>query len=134
MEANINDFIIADLPIRIIFTPSRYNGMHLLRSFEPFRVPHIDGTPHLEVTVDDTTPPMPKERRERIRTFDTGNGDTVVDLLDDGGYQFIIRDIRDYDCCLLQSDKGFHHCRVALNGNYDMRCYGLSVLPNTALY
>ncbi len=34
---------------------------------------------------------------ERIRTFDTGNGYTVVDLLDDGGYQFIIRDIRGYD-------------------------------------
>lgn len=126
MDASINDFVIADLPIRIIFAESRYNGMHLLHSFEPFRVSHIEGEPYFEMTVDDSICPIPKVRRERIRTFETGNGDTVVDLLDDGGYQFIIRDLRGYDCCMLQSDKGFHHCRAALNGNYDMRCFGLN--------
>ena len=30
------------------------------------------------------------------------------------------------DCCLLQSNKDFSDCRCALNGNYDMRCFGLN--------
>ena len=123
---SVNDFVLADLPIRIIFVESRFNGMHLIRSFEPFRVDHIDGDPILEVTIDDSTPPYPKSQRERIRTFDTGNGDTVVDLLPTGGYQFIIRDLNGYDCCMLQSDKEFRHCKIALNGNYNMRCFGLN--------
>lgn len=122
----MNDFVLAELPIRINFAESRFNGMHLIPSFEPFRVAHTDEEPFLEVTIDDSTPSYPKAQRERIRTFDTGNGDTIVDQLPDGGYQFIIRNINGYDCCLLQADKEFRHCRVALNGNYNMRCFGLN--------
>lgn len=69
---------------------------------------------------------MPRERRHRIRAFDSGNGDTIVDRLDDGGYQYIIKDINGRGCCLLITDKDFYNCRCALNGNFVMRDYGLN--------
>ena len=69
---------------------------------------------------------MPKERRERIRKFDTGNGETVVDLIDDGGYQYIIKNIEGAECALLRSNKEFTECHCALNGNYNMRSFGLN--------
>ena len=39
--------------------------------------------------VDDTLHPVPKKQRSRIRVFDTGNGDTAVDRLEDGGWETV---------------------------------------------
>ena len=124
---NINKFRIADFNVSIIFKESRYNSMRLLPSFEPFRVNEFpDEKCFFQLTVDDALPAIKGEGRERIGKFDTGNGDTIVDRLPDGGYQYIIKDINGADCCLLQSNKDFSDCRVALNGNYNMRCFGLN--------
>ena len=101
--------------------------MRLLPSFEPFRVEQLDdGDLFFQLTVDDELPAIKGEGRERIGKFDTGNGDTIVDSLPNGGYQYIIKDINGGDCCLLQSNKDFSDCRVALNGNYNMRSFGLN--------
>lgn len=101
--------------------------MRLLPSFEPFRVGQFtDDDLFFQLTVDDSLPAIKGEGRERIGKFDTGNGDTIVDRLPSGGYQYIIKDINGADCCLLQSNKDFSDCRVALNGNYNMRCFGLN--------
>jgi hypothetical protein len=128
MEAlNINKFRIADHNLRIIFHDSSLNSIRLVPSLEPFRYNFEDDEEILfQLTVDDTLKPVSKEERERIRTFDTGNGDTVVDQLADGGYQYIIRDTKGNDCCLLQCNKDFSDCHCALNGNYNMRCFGLN--------
>ena len=103
--------------------------MFLLRSFEPFRTDEQHDELFFQLTVDDSLPPIREGReriRKRIRTFDTGNGDTVVDRLPNGGYQDIIKDIHGGECCLLQTNKDFSDCHCALNGNYDMRCFGLN--------
>ena len=100
--------------------------MRLLPSFEPFRVGQFTDDLFFQLTVDDSRPAIKGEGRERIGKFDTGNGDTIVDRLPSGGYQYIIKDINGADCCLLQSNKDFSDCRVALNGNYNMRCFGLN--------
>ncbi len=113
----INNFRIADFDIQIIFRETDVNGMHLLSSFEPFRIKEVSENVFFRLTVDDTLRPVPKEKRQRIRAFDTGNGDTIVDRVDDGSYQYIIKDINGSDCCLLQSNKDFSDCRCALNGN-----------------
>ena len=124
---NINKFRIADHNLRIIFHDSSLNSIRLVPSLEPFRYNFEDDEEILfQLTVDDTLKPVSKEERERIRTFDTGNGDTVVDQLADGGYQYIIRDTKGNDCCLLQCNKDFSDCHCALNGNYNMRCCGLN--------
>ena len=123
---SIYDFRVAEHDIRIIFEDSEKNGMHLLPSFEPFRAKNDGQNLFFQLTIDDTLRPVPKEQRERIRTFDTGNGDTVVDQTADGGYQYIIKDLRGHECCLLIANKDFSECHCALNGSYNMRKFGLN--------
>ncbi len=101
--------------------------MRLLPSFGSFRVEEaLDINLFFQLVVDDTLRPIKKENRERIRSFETGNGETIVDRLNNGGYQYIIKDIKGGECALLQTNKDFSDCRCALNGNYDMRCFGLN--------
>lgn len=125
-ETGVHHFNIAELNVRIVFNDTRVNNMKLIPSFETFRRKEPQDDLFFQLTVDDSIRPVPRERRERIRKFDTGNGDTIVDKLDDGGYQFIIKNINNSDCCLLQSNKDFSECRCALNGNHEMRSFGLN--------
>ena len=37
-----------------------------------------------------------------------------------------IKDLKENSCCLLQTNNNFSDCRCALNGNYDMRSFGLN--------
>ena len=124
--ASINHFRIAEHNIRIVFEDSEINSLALIDSFQPFKVDKTDEDLLFQLTVDDNLQPVPKERRHRIRAFDSGNGDTIVDRLDDGGYQYVIKDINGRGCCLLITDKDFYNCRCALNGNFVMRDYGLN--------
>lgn len=125
---NVHYYTIAEHNIKIIYAESSANDKRLLPSFAPFEVADdIDDNQLLfKLTVDDTLPPYPKDKRERVRVFDTGNGDICVDKLDNGGYQYIIKDLNGADCCLLQTNKQFSDCRCALNGSYNMRCFGLN--------
>lgn len=123
---SINYFRIADLNIKIVFKESSRNSVALLPSFAPFKVEKPEGEMFFELTVDDSLAPIPKERRTRIRKFETGNGDTVVDKIDDGGYQYIIKNLAGNECCLLETNKDFNKCACALKGSYNMRCYGLN--------
>ena len=120
-------FRIAELNIKITFKESPHNSMRLLPSFEPFIVKEFtENGLFFQLTVDDALHPVDKQHRERIRNFDTGNGHTIVDHCDTGGYQYIIKDIDGYDCCLLQTNEDFSQCRCALNGSYNMRSFGLN--------
>lgn len=101
--------------------------MELLPSFLPFIIDSESvGTDNIlfTLTVDDSL--RPSKERDLIRKFDTGNGDTVVYRLPDGGYQYIIRDVHGRDCCLLMTDRQFRNCRCALNGSCNMRTFGLN--------
>lgn len=120
------DYVLADFNIRIIFKDARANGVGLVPSFEPFLTGSAKGGLLFQMTVDDALPPAKGRERERIDKFDTGNGETVVDRLPGGGYQFIIKDIGGGECCLLQTNKDFTDCRCALNGNHGMRRFGLN--------
>lgn len=122
-ESNL--FRIADHTIRIVFENTTVNTMKLLPAFNVFRsdVETDDGL-LFSLTVDDCL--KPRRDKELIRKFDTGNGDTVVHLLSDGGYQYIIRDTEGRDCCLLQTNRDFSECVCALNGTWNMRSFGLN--------
>jgi hypothetical protein len=121
-----HNFKIAELNVRIVFADSEKNNIKLLPSFAPFSTEAFKEDLFFQLTVDDQLRPVPKEERKHIRNFDTGNGDTIVDKLEDGGYQYIIKDIKGADCCLLITNKDFSDCRCALNGNYNMRSFGLN--------
>lgn len=118
-------FNIAGLNVRLQFADSDKNGMRLLPSFKSFlSEPYDDDDLLFTLTVDDTL--RPEQEKTLVRTFDTGNGDTVVYRLPDGGYQYIIRDTRNRDCCLLIANQQFTDCRCALNGDWVMRSFGLN--------
>lgn len=119
-----NFFLIAGHQICIRFADLTVNSMTLLPSFRAFQCSQESDDLLFTLTVDDTIRPVGK--RKLVRKFDTGNGDTLVYQLLDGGYQFIIRDIRDRDCCLLIANSNFSDCRCALNGDWVMRSFGLN--------
>ena len=117
---------IAGHYIRLHFTGDG-NGMHLLPSMQGFICPDNCAESNdllFSLTIDDTL--RPAKDKQLIRKFDTGNGDTVVHRLSNGGYQYIIRDIAGNDCCLLITDRTFQHCHCALNGDWIMRSFGLN--------
>lgn len=120
-------YIIADWEVEVEYvTEDAMTGPHLIPSLEPFEAGDRVGQKLLSLTVDNNLRPIAREQRERIRTFDTGNGDTVVDRLQNGGYQYVIRDIAGNDCALLITNADFTECRCALAGNMDMRRFGLN--------
>ena len=120
-------FRIAGLYVKIIFLPSQRNSVSLIPSFQPFACKEVaDSDLFFQIDVDDNLRPVPKDQRSLIRDFDTGNGNIIVYQLTDGGYQYIIKDINGYSCALLITNKNFVHCHCALNGNYDMRSFGLN--------
>ncbi len=120
-------FCIAGHNIRISFNDDdSQNNMGLLPSFQPFAIKDEpeNSTYLLTIDVDDSL--RPAKEKKLVRKFDTGNGDTVVHQLADGGYQYIVRDIMGNDCCLLITNDKFSHCRCALNGDWTMRSFGLN--------
>lgn len=120
-----NYFRIADLNVCIRFADGQTNDMSLLPAFKVFRSDEAASDElFFTLLVDDNVRPV--KDRQLVRKFDTGNGDTVVYQLPDGGYQYIIRDIYDRDCCLLVCNADFTSCRCALNGDYTMRSFGLN--------
>ncbi|MBR1933974.1 MAG: hypothetical protein IJ841_09865 [Prevotella sp.] len=123
---NSHYFCIGGHRIGISFADATQgDGMHLLPSFGAFR--SEEGGEEgllLRLTVDPDL--RPARDRKLVRKFDTGNGDTLVYQLPDGGYQYIIRDTHDRDCCLLITNADFSQCRCALNGDWTMRSFGLN--------
>lgn len=119
-------FKIAEFNIGITFKKSRYNDLSLIESLVPFRIKKPSERLFFHLTVDDDLKPAKHQKRDRIREFETGNGNTTVDHLANGGYQYIIKDLKENSCCLLQTNSNFSDCRCALNGNYDMRSFGLN--------
>ncbi len=125
MTTETHYFRIAELNLAITFHQPHTENMGLIPSLEPFRT---DAAPDVmfHLSVDANTTPVTADDCERIRVFDTGNGDTVVDRLCNGGYQYLVKDTNGSDCCLLRTDKHFKDCRCALFGSYDMRSFGLN--------
>lgn len=117
-------FNIADFNVKIIFTDTNTDNINLLPSFLPFRETTVKNEDILfKLTINNDITPCPAER---IGTFDTGNGDTIVETLSDGGYQYVIKDISGNECCILQTDKYFSDCYCTLKGNFNMRQFGLN--------
>jgi hypothetical protein len=99
-----------------------------MRSYYPFLVDGEEAERHellYEITIDDDLKPIATDDKERIRTFETGNGDIVIDEMKSGGHQFIFKDLAGTECCLLQVSEYGNEIKCALTGNFDMRSYGV---------
>ncbi len=121
---NSSSFCIAGHIVNITFADTSINNFYLLPSYLPFRCDKSPVEPLLTLTVDDSL--QPARDRSLVRKFDTGNGDTIVHRLSDGGYQYIIKDICGRECALLICRNHFKECSCALNGDMTMRSFGLN--------
>lgn len=120
----MNLYTIGGHTIKLSFAPGQNGDVGLLPSFKPFADDGSRAMPLFTLSIDDGT--RPAMGRKLLRKFDTGNGDTLVYMLPDGGYQFIIRDTEQNDCCLLIANSTFSSAQCALNGDYQMRSFGLN--------
>ncbi len=119
-------YSIAGLCIKITFVGNKNDENDLLPSFRVFRTDTPASEILFSLTVNDNLRPISKKYRERVGTFDTGNGDTIVDSVNGNDYQFIIKDVKRRNCCMLQSNGDFSVCSCALNGDKPMRAFGLN--------
>lgn len=111
-------------PYRVIFSEGGVNDEQLLPSSRPFAVP-LDETPALfELTVDDTFRPQGESRE--VGQFDCGGNNHGVYLRADGGYDIRVADFHGRQCCIMSANADFSRGTVALNGNYEMRTFGLN--------
>ena len=119
-------FCIAEHYVKVNFLDTTHNNMFLMRSYYPFQVESAEGHELLfEITIDDDLKPIAKEKRERVREFETGNGSIIVDLLEEGGHQFIFKDMEGTECCMFQITPDGKQVKCALTGNFDMRSFGI---------
>ena len=119
-------FCIAEHYVKVNFLDTTHNNMYLLRSYYPFLVESAEGHELLfEITIDDDLPPIAKDKRERVRDFETGNGRIVVDLVEGGGHQFIFKDMEGTECSMFQITPDGKQVKCALTGNFDMRSFGI---------
>ena len=102
------------------------NTVALLPSSEPFRLAEVPkGEPLLfELNVDDAW--RPSQKGKEIGQFDCGGNNHGVYLLEDGGYQIMVSDSSGKQCCLMQATADFSSAIVCLNGNENMRKFGLN--------
>ena len=103
-----------------------HNDASLLPSFKPFELQEDDSAEAaLVVTVDDSF--EFEELGQEVGQFDCGGCNHGVYLLPNGGYQFVVSDLRGEMCSRMESNADFTHCRVALTGHtFSQRNYGLN--------
>lgn len=128
MEYQTQYYCIAEHYIGISFIAQQVNLLKLIPSLNPFRCEKPSNNKELlaKLFIDNTLQPIDKSKCELIRNFDTGNGMTLVDRLPNGGYQYIIHNIKEEQCCLLQTDKDFQNCKCAISGDNNMQNFGLN--------
>lgn len=120
-------FKIADFHIRLDYRPNSYNYIELLPSFQSF-IANEDNNSLINIiytlTVDNSF--TRTTNIAHIKTIDTGNGDTIVNSINDAGYQFIIKNLAGEICCILETDDKFKSCKCGLYGTESMRRFGLN--------
>lgn len=119
-------YLIARHTVLLSYSSTELDVDSLLPGLKPFLADETDCAGECLFTLNVDCNLQPARERTRLKTFDTGNGDTTVFTLPDGGYQFIIRDILGRECALLIADADFTCCRCAIKGKATQQAYGLS--------
>jgi len=115
---------VGDLDFGITFADA-FSNEDLIPSYTPFLVSAPAGSLLFSLTVDDlfdwTSP------AREIGRFDNGNGEQVVAMMEDGGYQFSTSDISGTLCAKMQTNADFSRCMVALKARTTaQRAFGLN--------
>ena len=120
-------FHIADWQVRLCFAhEDEQVGMHMLASFEPFRVEGSTLDVLFSMTVDQALEPVMSAECVSLRECDTNNGDVVVESFADGRYQFRFKDLSGEVCALMLGNADFSVCRCRVYGSKVQRRFGLN--------
>ena len=117
---------IAGHLIEVTFVDS-HNDETLLPSFVPFVVKEssVDDSILTHIVIDDSyRPPL---KGDEVGQFDCGGTNHGVYIKPDGGYQFMISDVRGERCAFMESNSDFSECKIVLLGvNWLQRNFGLN--------
>lgn len=117
-----NRFCVAGHTFGITFF-GKNDNIELLPSFDAFKTENNEDL-LFNLVVDG--PSGSAIVHELVCNADTGNGITIVERLEDDGYRFTIKNLKDNVCCILNTDKSFSNCQCLLYGNDYMRSFGLN--------
>lgn len=97
----------------------------LLPSFKPFKT-NRDEEPIFILNVKNNLEETEDSHCKLIRDVDTGNGITSVSKLNNGGYQFNVRDVSDKQCALIICDAEFKQCDCGISGSFPQMRFALN--------
>ena len=120
----IKQFRVAQHSYRIIFKDDDLLNLNLLQSSIPFETEVEDVQLLFVLYVDDDY--RPKERGMEVGQFDSAGNNNGVYIRKDGSYEIHMSDYWDRQCCLLDANADFSEVRIALNGDYAMRQFGMN--------
>lgn len=117
---------IADFIVKIFFEDKNISNIDLLPSLNIFRTECNKNCDLLfNLSVIKLLPDI-SHSYKHIGTFDTGNGDTIINVYTNGDYKFIIKDIDGNICCELLTNATFSKCLCKLDGDINMKRFGLN--------
>lgn len=123
MNNSVHQYRVGRFFYRVEFLDETNSTKHIPSS-EVFER-EVDDSPVLfTLHVNDNFKPSPKG--EEIGQFECAGNTHEVYLKPDGGYQIVVRNYRDIQCCLLESNADFSEATMKQQGDWSMRNFGLN--------
>lgn len=119
-------YTVAHLTYKVNFVGDK-NDKDLIASSEAFLIDEETALQRpllFTLTVDDSF--RPKKKGEEIGQFDCGGCNHGVYQTQEGGYQILVSDECSRQACLIEANADFSEGKVALNGTFSMRTFGLN--------
>ncbi len=120
----IKQYRVAGHTYRVHFAEGGVNSVDLLESSKPFETEPDNTKPLFEIFVDDSFRPV--QTGKEVGQFDSGGNNNGVYVRPDGSYEIRISDVEKRQCCLMDASADFSTVKIALNGDFSMRKFGIN--------
>lgn len=120
----IKQYRVAGHTYRVHFAEGGVNSVDLLESSKPFETEPDNTKPLFEIFVDDSFRPV--QTGKEVGQFDSGGNNNGVYVRSDGSYEIRISDVEKRQCCLMDASADFSTVKIALNGDFSMRKFGIN--------
>ncbi len=120
----IKQYKVGGHAYQVIFAEGGVNNDKLLESSKPFETEVDDSELLFRMIVDDKF--RPETTGKEVGQFDSGGNNNGVYIREDGSYEIRLSDYFKRQCCLLDASHDFTNVRIALNGDFYMRQFGIN--------
>ena len=120
----IKQYKVGGHAYQVIFADDGVNNDSILESSKPFQTEVDDSELLFRMFVDDKYRPVTTGKE--IGQFDSGGNNNGVYIREDGSYEIRLSDYWKRQCCLLDASHDFSNVRIALNGDFYMRQFGIN--------